>query len=79
MNPDTAEELAERASDLTHNHIEVRDDYSGRGMYGAQTIAFVGPPDMVAAIAYAAAEMDLPYDDVPARTDQMGRDNIVLY
>ncbi len=46
---ETAERLAERASDLLGDNVRVRD-YSGRGMYGREVIAFEADrsPDSIA-------------------------------
>ncbi len=58
---------------------EERKDYSGRGMYGATCVAIVSDdPRAAAALAYCAGLMGLDWDQVPARTDSMGR-GVVIY
>jgi hypothetical protein len=80
-----------RASMQTDLDIEVRDEYSGRGMYGRSTAAIVCSSwaDFAAAAVLLAAEQD-PHrrlisagkiaDQIAKLTsDSMGRDSIVIY
>ena len=76
---ETAERLAERASDLLGDNVRVRD-YSGRGMYGREVIAFEAdrsPDSIMAALAYAAAEQGVRFDDLPGGSDSMGFGSVV--
>ena len=52
--------------------------YSGRAMYGRRCVAIVvrGFPDL-AALGYAAAVAEVPFDHVPRRTDDLGYDTVV--
>jgi hypothetical protein len=79
-------EIAELIGDITG--ADVRDDYSGRGMYGEETAAVVGMPAAIAAALVANAEelaervAELKADGVEMpsgfRTDNMGLD-MVMY
>lgn len=54
---------------------EVRDDYSGRGMYGRTCPAIVtdAPPTFVGfAVGLACEDMVDVHDMIPAREDSMG-------
>lgn len=74
-----ANELAAVADGYASDTIEVRPDYSGRGMYGATCPAIVlTNPDDLIALAYAAGEIGMSFDEVPQRTDDMGM-GIVVY
>jgi hypothetical protein len=69
--------------------VKLRPDYSGRGMYGATTAALIAPSmaEFAAAACEAAARLerrdewsDWFIDAVRAvRTDNTGRDSIVIY
>jgi hypothetical protein len=54
----------------------VRETYSGRGMFGKSVPAIV--TDNIIAVGYAAAALDVPYQDCPRRTDSMGT-SLVVY
>jgi len=77
--------------------VEIRDDYSGRGMYGQETHAIVTdsiPELMINTIQYIKESLEskshaeqinfmVKIPDVSdirrLRTDNMGRDSIVIY
>lgn len=54
----------------------IRDDYSGRCMYGATCVAIVCDDPM--AVGYAAGKARIPSKDRPKRQDNMGL-SMVLY
>ena len=57
----------------------VYEDYSGRGMYGRTVAAIsVDYESEVAYIGYAFGALDFDPDDIPTRTDSMGR-SIIIY
>ena len=81
--------IADNAMSLGNGDVEVREDYSGRGMYGATCIGFVlsgGASELAlgAAIVQAGQEEDLEDGLVEylmrrAAHDSMGRDRIVYF
>ena len=77
--------IARRLAAASHQ-LELEDDYSGRGMMGAETSAVVGPLGAFV-FAVAQAALDLEYESEQAefnaallalRTDSMGRE-VVFY
>jgi hypothetical protein len=54
----------------------IREDYSGRCMYGATCVAIVC--DDPVAVGFAAGKARIPSKDRPKRQDNMGR-SMVLY
>lgn len=77
--------VAKRISQFSHQ-LELEDDYSGRGMMGAETSAVVGPLSAFV-FAVAQAALDLEYESeqgefnaalLALRTDSMGRE-VVFY
>jgi hypothetical protein len=81
MDTDQAEQLAEGLADEFGIDVEVRPDYSGRGMYGATVPAFVTDEDadkVLAALGFVAGKRGIPFDDLPTRTDSMGL-GVVIY
>ena len=77
--------IAKRLSEASHQ-LELEDDYSGRGMMGAETSAVVGPLGAFV-FAVAQAALGLEYESEQAefnaallalRTDGMGRE-VVFY
>lgn len=79
-------EFFKNAAEEVGLDIEVRDDYSGRGMYGKITHAIVADSlcDLIpallchAAYDYVAVVEDGLFDDFKLRQDNMGL-GIVLY
>ena len=79
MKPWVAKAICDATSSLN-----CMDDYSGRGMYGAETSAVTGElRDFVYAVGYAARELadeDLADEFLDAvrsvRTDSMGREAV---
>ena len=72
----------EQANEIADNcavDVEVREGYSGRGMYGKEVTGLVveSASDLIA-IGYAAAEAAIELSDLPHRTDSMGR-SIIVY
>lgn len=77
--------IAKRISEASHN-LELEDDYSGRGMFGDETSAVVGP---LASFAFAVAQVAWGLENeseqaefnaalLELRTDSMGRE-VVFY
>lgn len=77
--------IAKRLCEASHK-LELEDDYSGRGMMGAETAAVVGP---VPSFAFAVAQVALGLENeseqakfnaalLALRTDSMGRE-VVFY
>lgn len=75
-------ERADAAAEFAENHgdceIDVRPAYSGRGMYGDETIGFVydNPRDLML-LGVGLVEEGVHPDDLPSRHDSMGRSYIV--
>jgi hypothetical protein len=88
MNLEFATMIAEAAEKIDLD-VELRTDYSGRGMYGARTAALDAPgmAEFAAAACEAAIGLSLDGEDTDdfiaavraVRTDNMGRDSIVIY
>lgn len=62
---------------------EVDPNYSGHGMYGRTTVAIVSDDSRaMAALAFAAGQLaeetGIEFEDLPTRTDSMGR-GVVIY
>lgn len=74
------EELVDNAENYVGGwtEIEVREDYSGRGMYGKSVPAVVADNDIRPALFYAAGELGIDFDEVPQRLDSMGL-GVVIY
>lgn len=73
------QELVDEACDyVQYGYIEVRDDYSGRGMYGKSVPAVVSDDDIRPALFYAAGVLGIDYSEVPQRIDSMGL-GVVIY
>jgi len=83
-----------KASTTLGLDLELRDSYSGRGMYGSTTVAVVGDQrEFLRALCFAAAniEEDTKDDEDPVylddfmdevgslRTDNMGRTALIWY
>jgi hypothetical protein len=77
-------EFFEQACDYAGTECSVRDDYSGRGMFGRTTHAIVVPHtlDLLAAVVEYVRTLD--FDEVDAiplltglRQDEMGRDTVI--
>jgi hypothetical protein len=65
---------------------ELRQNYSGRGMFGRETTAIVCENIMTVMAAimcelnYSAEEWTIDFEDIRfLRTDSMGRDSIIIY
>ena len=75
--------IAKRISQFSHQ-LELEEDYSGRGMFGAETAAVVGPlGPFVFAVANAALDLDTESEQgefnaalLELRTDSMGRETV---
>lgn len=84
MKLDVAEQIVQSAESMGIE-AELRDDYSGRGMYGETTVAVVisSWTKFAAAVAQAAVDSIIPGEVIKevrkARWDQMGRDDVVVY
>ncbi len=57
----------------------VREGYSGRGMGDRTCIGIVVEADYVDAVHWAAGKIGMDYYDVPERTDQMGKSDMIVY
>lgn len=83
MKLSTAEKIEQAAQDLGLE-LDLREDYSGRGMFGKKTAGVVGGlGDIIKSIAHAATrlkeeEADDFVDDMDIAIDNMGRD-IIIY
>jgi hypothetical protein len=66
-----------------NQECEIRNDYSGRGMYGQKTHAIVinNVNDMFADIINYIKDCEVPYDEIPyfedLSTDNMGLDTVI--
>lgn len=88
MKVEIARKIVEAVEDSgSGNEVELRENYSGRGMFGKQTAGVVGSlSDIIGAIAAVAFEMGNHGDDEVEflremrrlRTDNMGH-NIIVY
>ncbi len=78
MNIDQANQVADiLVSDFNMN-VEVREDYSGRGMYGASVPAFVLHAGDEQFVGYVFGMLGISEDAMPQRSDGMGM-STVLY
>ncbi len=76
---ETAEQVVELLDGEGYDDIEVRESYSGRGMYGSEVVAFVADStSAITAIGWAFGNLGLDLADVPTRTDSMGL-GVVIY
>lgn len=75
MNLDNAHAIAEAIEDEGYD-AEVREEYSGRGMFGRTVPAIVTDAPLTM-IGWAAGTLDISWDEVPTRTDSMGRQTVV--
>jgi hypothetical protein len=86
MKIETAKAIVE-AANVIGLEVQLREDYSGRGMYGSTTAGVIGDPgDITACAAYAAfvqgeegkdVENEEMVEDLRSmRSDSMGRDMI---
>lgn len=75
-------EQALAVQDYLHGHnieVEVRGEYSGRGMFGETGPAFVCPSrSWLLAIGWAFGQLSYRLDSMPSRTEDMGR-GVVVY
>lgn len=76
---DQAEAIVDELANI-HPWLEasVREEYSGRGMYGDTVVAIIMEEDDRVALGYAAALAGVDYRDVPRRADNMGL-GVVIY
>lgn len=77
MDVEQAQELVDALDELGYD-AEVYEGYSGRGMYGSQVTAITSDSDIRMALAYVAGQTGLDFEEVPQRTDSMGR-GVVIY
>jgi hypothetical protein len=92
MQLETAKIIAEVAEDAGNENVSLREDYSGRGMYGQTTAGLVvgSLGDLLPLVAAAAAQLERQQGEEGVmdidtfigsleriRTDNMGRDLIV--
>lgn len=75
MTLEQAREVQDYMWDECNAEVDIREEYSGRGMYGKTCVALV--TDDVMAVGYACGALGIPFDDVPGRTDSMGRQTVV--
>ena len=78
MDIETAEQIVESLEDEGRN-ASLRDDYSGRGMYGEGTAAVVtDEPAGVGLIFWAAGRAEVEFYEVERfRTDRIGLGTVV--
>jgi hypothetical protein len=79
MNLDEAQEVVDVLDFEFGIEAEVREDYSGRGMYGNTVVAFVVGSGEEIAVGYALGMVGVAIGDIPDRIDSMGRDSVVIY
>lgn len=89
LTEDLANELLDEMCNWTNADLEVRSDYSGRGMYGTEVVAFVFDGDatpVLIAMGYALAKLQEDYSetwdgweprDLPRRMDSMGLGTVI--
>jgi hypothetical protein len=70
MTIEQAQRIASYMEGNLNCEAEVREDYSGRGMYGKTVPAIV--TDNAVALGYAAGVLGIPDEDLPTRRDSMG-------
>lgn len=73
MKLEDAERIVELALDHGHD-MELREDYSGRGMYGKETTAVIGDAYM---IYWAAGALGI--SPKALRVDSMGKSDTIVY
>ena len=78
MDIEQANQVADVLNRDFNMDIEVLDDYSGRGMYGAEVAAFVLDDGDELFVGYAFGMLGVSEDDMPSRFDNMGL-RVVLY
>jgi hypothetical protein len=71
---DIDEDTLEELEDLLVDHdIEIRTDYSGRGMFGKRCLAFVGSPgEPPSIVAWMLGKSGWDWDSIPKNQDSMG-------
>ena len=76
---DQATEVADLMANMGIHDVETLDDYSGRGMFGRTCVALtMDGTNGLLAMAYAAATLGIPFEDLPTTTDGMGY-RLVVY
>jgi len=70
-----AEEIVEMMLDNGYD-AEVREDYSGRGMFGGTCPGIITAPNSATVIGFFAHAAGVMVDDLPERCDNMGLDMI---
>ena len=77
MDVDVARKIVDFLS-ARGNEVRLREDYSGRGMYGERTVGIVVDGTYgVVMIGYAAARLGVDPADLPGFQDSMGYDLVV--
>jgi hypothetical protein len=56
---------------------ELREEYSGRGMYGHSVPAIV--VENAGLVTWAGGKLGMDWNDLPQCTDNMGCDDVVVY
>lgn len=77
----TVEQANDLVDALNSENIEaeVSEGYSGRGMYGDEVVGIILPDaKALIALGFLAADCGIELDDLPKRTDSMGR-GIIVY
>lgn len=77
----TVEQAHELVDALNAESIEaeVSEGYSGRGMYGSEVVGIILPSTAnLIALGFLAADCGIELDDLPKRTDSLGR-GIIVY
>lgn len=73
------EQLVDEAYELSWApEMEIREEYSGRAMYGDTVPAIVADTDVRPELFYAAGVLGIDFEDVPKRIDSMGL-GVVIY
>jgi hypothetical protein len=90
MKLEVAQKIVE-AADMIGLDVQIREGYSGRGMFGKSTTGLVGSKtDIVRSIAKAAfeigaysldpgADFEEFYDELDLTWDNMGKDHLITY
>ena len=78
MNQEQADDTVDYLDRALGVEAEVRDKYSGRGMYGDSVLAIVIDSGDEMAIGYVWRCLGFDYDDLPSNVDNFGL-RIVLY
>lgn len=77
-------EFFQKALDYCGEECEIKEDYSGRGMFGKTTygIVFAGPTILMESVLTYIKETEVEYEDIPdlasLRSDNMGM-SIIWY